>query len=328
MGAFEGPAAPPSETFIRPEAMEYKTLGNTGCRVPEIGLGTWQYTGGPEPLRRGIELGAYLVDTAEFYSTEGVVGRVAKGMRDRVFIATKVSPSHFRYREVLAAADRSLRLLGTDYIDLYQLHWPNPSIPIEETMGAMEALADAGKVRFIGVSNFSVAEFQEAQAALSKHPLVSNQVEYSLLHRHPERNGLLAACQELGVTLIAYSPLAQGILTGKYGPERPPAGFRRGRYHSKAFWARARPVLEALRAVAAARGKTPAQVALNWVMARGAIPIPGAKNARQAQENAGALGWRLTEEELASLDEAAGEPVPGAVPGPTSEGPCPTLKTQ
>ncbi len=261
--------------------MEYKTLANTGCRVPEIGLGTWQYSGGTEPLRRGIELGAYLIDTAEFYSTEGVVGRVAKGMRDRVFIATKVSPSHFRYREVLAAADRSLRLLGTDYIDLYQLHWPNSSIPIEETMGAMEALADAGKVRFIGVSNFSVAEFQKAQAALSKYTIVSNQVEYSLADRSIEQD-LLPFCQEKNITIIAYSPLARGL--------------RNLKYHDSAG---------VLARVAAETGKTEAQVALNWCIRHpNVIAIPKSNSLSRTEENCGASGWRLSEEHLRLLDQA------------------------
>ena len=137
--------------------MELKPLGNTDVMVPEIGLGTWNYSGGVEPLRRGIEMGAFLIDTAEGYSTEGVVGRAIKGIRDRVFVATKVSGRHLRYDEVLKAAEGSLRLLDIDYIDLYQVHWPNSSVPIKETMRAMEKLADSGQVKYIGVSNFSVS---------------------------------------------------------------------------------------------------------------------------------------------------------------------------
>src|SRR5271154_1612610 len=122
--------------------MELKELGNTGVMVPEVGTGVWQYNGGVEPLRRGIELGAFLIDTAEVYGTENVVGKAVKGIRDKVFIATKVSGENLAYDDVLRAADTSLRRLDTEYIDLYQIHWPSSQVPIEETMRAMETLAD------------------------------------------------------------------------------------------------------------------------------------------------------------------------------------------
>src|SRR2546422_865839 len=138
--------------------MTTKPLSNTGVSIPEGGLGTWEYYAGPEPLRRGLEAGALFIDTAEMYGNEAVVGRAIKGVRDSVFIATKVSPEHFRLDDVLKAADGSLQRLGIDRIDLYQLHWPNERIPVEETLAGMERLVDAGKVRFIGVSNFSVAQ--------------------------------------------------------------------------------------------------------------------------------------------------------------------------
>ncbi len=153
--------------------MELKQLGNSGVMVPEIGLGVWKYRGGVEPLRRGIELGAFLIDTAEVYGTEDVTGQAVKGIRDRVFIATKVSGAHLRHDEVLRAAESSLQKLGTDYIDLYQIHWPSSYAPIAETMRAMEALVDRKLVKYIGVSNFSLAELRAAQAALarrSKYP--------------------------------------------------------------------------------------------------------------------------------------------------------------
>ena len=146
--------------------MELKQLGNSGVMVPEIGLGVWKYRGGVEPLRRGIELGAFLIDTAEVYGTEDVTGQAVKGIRDRVFIATKVSGAHLRHDEVLRAAESSLQKLGTDYIDLYQIHWPSSYAPIAETMRAMEALVDRKLVKYIGVSNFSLAELRAAQAAM------------------------------------------------------------------------------------------------------------------------------------------------------------------
>ena len=149
--------------------MELKQLGNTGVKLPEIGLGTWAYRGGVGPLLKGISLGAYHIDNAEMYGTEGVVGEAARGQRDGVFIASKVLGSNLRYKEVIQAADKSLKRLGTDYIDLYQIHWPNSRVPIGETMRAMEELADMGKIRYIGVSNFSSEELKRAQEAMKKY---------------------------------------------------------------------------------------------------------------------------------------------------------------
>ena len=153
--------------------MDYKKLGDTRVEVPEIGLGTSQYTGGDEPLRKGVSLGAYLIDTAEAYRTEDAVGDAIAGIREDVFVATKVSPSHFRHDDLIKAADDSLKRFRTDRIDLYQLHWPTASVPIEETMGAMDELVEEGKVRFIGVSNFSAKQLEEAQAETS-NKIVSN----------------------------------------------------------------------------------------------------------------------------------------------------------
>lgn len=259
--------------------MEHKELADTGLALPEIGLGTWQYTGGVAPLRRGIELGAFLIDTAEAYGTEEVVGRAVQGVRDHVFIATKVSPSHFRRRELLQAADRSLRLLRTDFIDLYQLHWPNPHVPIAETMSAMEELVDAGKVRYIGVSNFSVVQLTEAQAACRRYRIVSNQVPYSLVDRRIEAE-ILPYCQQQRITVIAYSPLARGLSN-----------------------LRARDRQDALQRIAAETGKTPAQVALNWCIARpNVIAIPKANSIAHIEENCLASGWRLSPGQLRFLE--------------------------
>ncbi|MCZ6776091.1 MAG: aldo/keto reductase, partial [Ignavibacteria bacterium] len=190
--------------------MNHKELGQTAVTVPEIGLGTWRYSSGVDPLTQGIELGAFLIDTAEHYDNEEMVGQAAKALRDRVFIATKVSPQHFSYSDTIKAADQSLKRLRREHIDLYQLHSPNITIPIEETLGALEDLVDAGKVRFIGVSNFCVAELKKAQASMKKYRIVSNQVRYSLIERSIEVE-LLQYCQENHVTTIAYSPLGHGI---------------------------------------------------------------------------------------------------------------------
>ena len=261
--------------------MDYKQLGSTSIQVPEIGLGTWAYTGGVVPLRRGVELGAYLIDTAESYGTEESVGKAIRGIRDRVFVATKVSPRHFQRGDLLRAADRSLKRLNIDYIDLYQLHWWNDDTPIEETLGAMESLVQAGKVRFIGVSNFSVAQLQQAQAALSRVNIVSNQVEYNLVARSIEVE-LLSFCQENHITVIAYSPLAEG-LDHIYKKDR----------------------LGGVGKVATLTGKTPAQVALNWCVSKeGVIAIPKANSVAHVEEDCNASGWRLSAEHLGLLDQA------------------------
>ena len=171
----------------------------------------------------------------------------------------------------------------------------------------LDALVASGKVRAVGVSNYNVDQMRRAHAALAKRgvPLASNQVEYSLLQRAPEQTGLLAACRELGVTLIAYSPLARGLLTGKYRPDRPAQGLRRIMF-SKGRIAAIQPLTDLLLEIGERHGdKTPGQVALNWVICKGAVPIPGAKSSKQAEENAGAIGWRLTEAEVAALDAAS-----------------------
>jgi diketogulonate reductase-like aldo/keto reductase len=265
--------------------MELKPLGNTGVMVPEIGLGVWKYRGGVEPLRRGIELGAFLIDTAEMYRTEDVVGQTVKDIRKQVFIATKVSGGHLRYDEVLHAAEASLRELETDYIDLYQIHWPNSRVPIKETMRAMETLVDRGIVRYIGVSNFSVGQLHAAQVAMSKYPIVSNQVLYNLNSREIE-DDLLPYCQQHNVTIIAYTPLDDGRLASK-------SRFRRGRG------------MKALEEVASQVQKTLAQVALNWCISHPhVIAIPKSDSVTRTEENCRASGWRLSPEQRQLLDEA------------------------
>src|SRR5260370_2258534 len=151
--------------------MFLREMANSGIRLPGIGFGTWNYGGGVEPLRAAIESGACLIDTAEAYGTEEIVGKAINGQRDRVFLATKVLPRNFRECDLIAAAERSLRRLGTDYIDLYQLHWPNLTIPIEEPMKGMEKLVDEGKVRFIGFTNFSFPYLIKPQPPVPTHPM-------------------------------------------------------------------------------------------------------------------------------------------------------------
>jgi diketogulonate reductase-like aldo/keto reductase len=251
-----------------------KQLGNSGVQVPELALGTWQYQGGVEPLRVGIELGACFIDTAESYGTEAVVGQAIRGIRDRIFLASKVSPRHFRYQDVIQAAERSLKQLNTDYLDLYQLHWPNYSVPVAETMAAMEKLVEMGKTRFIGVSNFTVAELQRAQAALSKVRIVSNQVRYSLVDRSPEQ-GLLQYCEANQISVLAFSPLATGFDSLRSSDPR-----------------------DVLGQVGASFGKTRAQVALNWCVSHpSVIAIFKADKSEHVRENCAASGWKLSLEQ-------------------------------
>ncbi len=267
--------------------MDKTELGKTGVMVSEIGLGTWKYSGGEEPLRRGMALGATFIDTAEMYRTEDVVGRAIKGSRDQVFLATKVLGSNLGYDQVLRAAEASLRRLDAGVIDLYQIHWPNSRVPLKETMRAMASLVDSGSVKHVGVSNFSLRELREAQAAMPNVPIVSNQVLYSLKRREIERE-LLPYCQEHGVTVIAYTPLADGSLAS-----RP----------------RLRPDdrSQVLEQVAAEAGKTMAQVALNWCTSRpSVIAIPKSNSVQRTEENCGASGWRLSPGQVARLDNAFG----------------------
>jgi diketogulonate reductase-like aldo/keto reductase len=263
--------------------MNHKFLGDTTVRLPEIGLGTFNYSGGTEPLRAAISLGACLIDTAESYGTEEIVGEVVRANRAGVFVATKVSPGNLRRRDLLLAADRSLRRLGTDCIDLYQLQRPNYTVPIEETMAAMEELVDQGKIRFIGTSNFSVADLKKARAACSKYKIVSNQVPYSLVERSIEIE-LLRYCHENDLTVIAYSPLAKGL------------------HHIKQ-----RDPENVLARVATMTGKSEAQVALNWCIAKdGVIAIPKATLIDHAVEDCAASDWRLSADQIRLLDEGIG----------------------
>ncbi len=263
--------------------MELIELGTTGVMVPEVGLGTWKYTGGAGPLRRGIELGAFLIDAAEMYRNEESVGQAIKGLRDKVFLATKVLGSNLRYDQVLQAAEASLRKLGVDQIDLYQIHWPNSRVPIEETMKAMSALVDSGSVKYVGVSNFSKRELQEAQAAMPNVPIVSNQVLYNLKRREIERD-LLPYCQDNGITVIAYTPRADGSLAAK--PRL-----------------RSDQRVQVLAQIATQVGKTMAQVALNWCLSRpNVMVIPKTNSLSRTEENCGASGWRLSPEQINLLD--------------------------
>jgi diketogulonate reductase-like aldo/keto reductase len=256
-----------------------KELAKTGVLISEIGLGTWDYRSGPEPLRKGLEAGALFIDTAELYENEAVVGKAIRGMRRQVFVATKVSPHNFRPLDLRRSAETSLRQLGVGEIDLYQLHKPNPSIPLSDTMGEMGRLVDSGKVRFIGVSNFSVQQMQSAQQALGRHPIVSNQVRYNLIDRTIEAD-VLPYCRAEGITVIAYSPLAARV--------------------SRIWDCDPTGILPEL---ARKTGHTAIQVAINWCLCQEAVmTIPKGNSVEHILENCGSSDWRLSPEELALLN--------------------------
>lgn len=259
--------------------MYTKELGKTGVMIPEVGLGTWDYQGGTGPLRRGLETGALFIDTAESYGTEAVVGQAIRDVRSRVFVATKVSPHNFRPNDLRRSVETSLRLLGVETIDLLQLHHPNPAIPIQETIGTMTEVAEEGKIRFLGVSNFSLSELQAAQDATGKYPIVSNQLRYNLIDRTVEKE-LLPFCQGHGITVIAYSPLARGLSRVQ---DCDPRGI----------------LLELSRST----GKSPAQIILNWCLCReGVVVIPKGNSQDHILENCAASDWRLTPEQVMRLD--------------------------
>lgn len=264
--------------------MEYRELGRTGEKVSVIGMGTWKmgsYQTAVErsrqvaSIRRGIELGMNLIDTAEMYASgrsEEVVRDAIKDHRDDVFIATKVSPEHLHHDDVVRSCKASLKRLGIKHVDLYQVHWPNQKIPIDETMAAMEQLAKDGLIRYIGVSNFSVPETDAARASLKKYELVSNQVEYSLSNRNVEAD-ILPYCKRTKTTLIAYSPLARGSIVGSI-PEA---------------------LLEKYRV-------TPAQAMLNWVTRNEqVVAIPKAATTGHTEENAASVSFRFEESEYQKI---------------------------
>lgn len=308
-----------------------RQLAGSDVVISAMGVGTWAWgdratwgMGGydssltmssiEEAWAASVDAGITLFDTAEVYGrgeSERIIGKMLAADPQRaaaVRIATKFMPVPWKL-EVSGALERSLRAslerLGRESVDLYQIHGP---ISFRSHAALAEALAGAvqkGLTKAVGVSNYSAAETRAMASQLERRGLrlAGNQVEFSLLRRDPVDSGLLDTCRELGVTVLAYSPIGQGRLTGKYSAARGPQGKRNFGRH---------PMVQVDELVAELRriggkhgGRTPSQVALNWLMAKGAVPIPGAKNRTQAEENAGALGWQLDPEDVDVLDRAA-----------------------
>jgi aryl-alcohol dehydrogenase-like predicted oxidoreductase len=258
-----------------------------------------------------LEEGIRFVDTAEIYGSgrsERLLGQFLKETDQPVLIATKFLPFPWRFGKgsLLRALKGSLSRLGVEGVDLYQIHWPSPLMSVDTMMDGLAECVKSGMTRTVGVSNFGQTHMLAAYSALARHniPLASNQVHYSLLNRTVETNGLLARCKELGIRLVAYSPIEMGLLSGKYSVASPPPGSR-GRSYA-GLLPKIGPLLKLMTEIGQDwGGKSNTQVALNWVICKGTLAIPGAKTAQQAQENAGGLGWKLTDEEVARLDEAS-----------------------
>ena len=313
------------------DASDRITLAGSDVQIPPMGVGTWAWGdrstwgmgGYDESLTMQsihdawdacFDCGVVLFDTAEVYGngeSERILGKLLAedaARRDRAVIASKFMPYPWRFnveRSLLSSLRASLDRLGIESVHLYQLHAPVSARSKAALADALVTAKEQGLLQAIGVSNYSEKEMRAIDGELRKRGarLASNQIEYSLLRRAPESVGLIGACHELGVVPLAYSPIGQGRLTGKYSAENPPPGKRDFSAHPMV---KVDEVVAVLRRVGAAHGdRTPSQVALAWLMAKGSVPIPGAKNRRQAEDNAGALGWALTETEVADLDAVA-----------------------
>lgn len=300
-----------------------------GPDISPLGVGTWswgdslfwQYGKGygandvQKAFETSLAAGVTFFDTAEIYGlgkSEELLGQFIQQTATPVAVATKYFPLPWRFngQAVADALTASLKRLQLPTVALYQVHWPFDFLMSQKTL--MNALADEvnqGRIQSIGVSNYSASQMHQAHGYLAERgiPLAVNQVQYSLLHRKIESNGVLSAAKDLDMTILAYSPLAQGLVTGKYTVEsyQPPTGARRiDPRFSKDGLRKIEPVISVLRDVGKQHNKTPAQVALSWLMGQGSVvPIPGAKNAQQAEQNAGALGWSMTPAEQEQISQ-------------------------
>ena len=311
--------------------MRYVNLGNSGLKVSEVALGTMTFgreaeeKDSVEILKRYLDSGGNFIDTANVYSngkSEEILGRALKGVRNDIVLATKV---FFRMGEkmndygatrkhILKAVEDSLRRLQTDYIDLYQIHCWDKSTPIEETMETLDYLVKKGYVRYIGVSNFAGWQIEKALRASEVHnfeKIVSVQMQYSLVVRDIEME-VIPVCEAEGLSVMAWGPLGGGFLSGKYKPGEFPKEGRISKIGEDAeeSWKRRATeknfkILEKIEEIAKGYGKTIPQVALNWLIAKGAIPILGARTTAQIEDNLGSAGWLLKPEDVKALDEVS-----------------------
>lgn len=297
-------------------------LEQQGAKLSVIGLGTWQFGSrewgygrdyadkeAVEIVHRALDLGINVIDTAEIYAlgaSERIVGRALHDRRPEAFVATKLFPVLPVPPVLRMRADASRRRLGVEQIDLYQIHWRNPLFPVGLTVQGLGNVLDDGSVAHAGVSNFSLEDWQAAEAALGR-PVLSNQVQFSLAHPGPLTSLVPWACDN-GRVVIAFSPLCQGLLSARYGPDNPPSGgVRAGNpLFLPENLERASTLLGTLREVAAAHDATPAQIALAWLVHRpNVIVIPGASSVAQVESNAAAVEIALADDEDAALTKAA-----------------------
>ena len=306
------------------------TFSGGSAAVAPLGVGAWSWgdssTWGmgtydqdlseatiAEAVDASIAAGVTLIDTAEGYGngeSERIIGRLMAAdpvRRERLTIATKFIPMPWKldvHGALRRSLEASLERLGVDQVELYQIHGPISLRSNTALANALASVVKDGLTKAVGVSNYSVKEMTQMHRALGEHgvPLASNQIEFSLLRRRPETSGLIDACQRMGVVPLAYSPIGQGRLTGKYSASNPPPGKRGFSAHPME---QVDAVVGVVRTIGEAHGRTPSQVALRWLVQKGAVPIPGAKNAGQAEQNAGALGWELSATDMATLDAAA-----------------------
>lgn len=307
--------------------MEKRRIGS--LQVSVVGLGCnnfgWRLDADAtaKVVHAALDAGVNFLDTADIYGdtkSEEYLGRALRGRREQAVVATKFGMKVDDHRHgakpayVRQAAEDSLRRLGTDYIDLYQIHQPDPETPIADTLAALDELVKAGKVREIGCSNFSAQQTREAEAALrpgGAH-FVSLQNEYSLLHREPERE-VLPECERSGLAFLPYFPLANGLLTGKYRAGRPaPQGTRISTQErfGKLLNQRNLEIVEGLIRFAESRGHTILELAFSWLLAHSVVAsvIAGATLSQQVRSNAGASGWKLTPADLAEVDRILRQP--------------------
>ena len=299
--------------------METRPLGRGGPQVPVMCFGAWGISGimGSMTDERAVavaeaalDAGLTFIDTAEGYSaSESVIGRVIRGRRNGLFLATKLSGDH-SLEHIRTAIENSLAALDTDYIDLYQLHRPDPERPMEETMGELLKLREQGKIRHIGVSNFSVEQTAEA---LSYGPVASTQPLYNMLQRASGET-LMPWCREQGIGVLCYSPLGKGLLTGRYRPGHrfEPGDIRsedRIRVWQGENFERIYAVTERLREWATDHGRDIIQLAIAWTLANPAVTssLVGARSPEQVYHNVKAADWRLTDAELAEIDQIQGD---------------------
>lgn len=301
-------------------------LGDTDIAISKICVGTWAWGSSiiwgygkdyheadllsvyQESLRAGVNF----FDTAEIYgmgNSEKILGRCIPEMpaETAAVITTKFMPYPWRFggNELRKALIKSLKRLGLEKVELYQIHQPGN---VAKWVNAIADVYQDGLISAVGVSNYNTENLKRTYDILERRgiKLASNQMQLSLLYRKHELSGLLKLCQELNVTFLAYTPIAQGVLTGKYTPQNPPRGLLRSRRYGKAMLQRVQPLLTVMAEISEGKeDQTVAQVAINWVISKGAVPIVGAKNLKQAKENIGALNWQLSDEDIARLDEAA-----------------------